>query len=173
VIFVKPVFGKWIDLANETKINRKMNLVAPISTIMTKDLITVGPDDSLEVVKKHFDEKHIHHIPVVHSQELVGIISIKDLKYFLRGTTQNPTDDMIEEMRLRSWKAKDIMTTKLAKVDVDDKIRTVLDVFKLNRLSALPVLENKKLVGIVTTYDIIATLAAEPIQLSDYKATSK
>ncbi|RMF02310.1 MAG: CBS domain-containing protein, partial [Bacteroidetes bacterium] len=142
---------------------------APVSTIMTKDLITVNPEDSLEVVKKHFDEKPIHHIPVVRFQEIVGLISIKDLQFFLRGTAQNPTDTIIEEMRLRSWKAKDIMTTKLAKVDVEDSIRTVVDIFKLNRIHALPVLKDAKLVGIVTTHDIIARLADEPISLEDYQ----
>lgn len=146
-----------------------MNIVAPVASIMTKDLITVNPEDSLEIVKQCFDKHTIHHLPVVRYQQIVGIISIQDLKFFLRGTAKNTTDDVIEAMRLRSWKAKDIMTEKLAKLDVADSIRTALDVFKTNRLHALPVLEKDKLVGIVTTYDIISALANEPVSLADYK----
>ncbi|MEL7221581.1 MAG: CBS domain-containing protein [Bacteroidota bacterium] len=44
-----------------------------------------------------------------------------------------------------------------------------LEVFKLNRFHAIPVMDEEKLVGIVTTYDIIDALASEPVQLSDYE----
>ena len=43
-----------------------------------------------------------------------------------------------------------------------------LEVFKTNRIHALPVEENGELVGIVTTYDIICALAEEEIKLEDY-----
>ena len=70
---------------------------------------------------------------------------------------------------MRAWKAEDIMTSKLAKVESTDPIRTALEVFKTNRIHALPVEENHELVGIITTYDIICALAEEPIHLDDYK----
>ncbi|MEL7249529.1 MAG: CBS domain-containing protein [Bacteroidota bacterium] len=146
-----------------------MNIVAPVSSIMSTRLITVNPDDNLEKVKACFDENNIHHLPVVRYKQIVGIISSTDFNHFLRGFTRNEHDSLLESVRLRAWKAEDIMTEGLAKVETTDPIRTILEVFKTNRIHALPVEQNNELVGIVTTYDIIGALAEEPIQLEDYK----
>lgn len=146
-----------------------MNIVAPVSTIMSTRLVTVNPDDNLEKVKACFDENNIHHLPVVNYKQIVGIISSTDFNHFLRGFTRNEHDSLLETVRLRAWKAQDIMTEGLAKVETTDPIRTVLEVFKTNRIHALPVEENNELVGIVTTYDIVCALAEEPIHLEDYK----
>ena len=149
-----------------------MNIVAPVSSIMTSKLITVTEEDSLGQVKEIFEQNSIHHIPVVEGREIIGIVSITDFRYFLRGFVRNQSDQITEAVRLKAWKVKDIMTRGLAKVEAGDPIRTALEVFKTNRIHALPVVKGKELVGIVTTYDIIKLLAEEPIQLSDY-GTSK
>lgn len=146
-----------------------MNIVAPVSSIMSTRLITVNPDDNLEKVKTCFEENNIHHLPVVRYKRIIGIISSTDFNHFLRGFTRNEHDSLLESVRLRAWKAEDIMTEGLAKVETTDPIRTALEVFKTNKVHALPVEENNELVGIVTTYDIICALAEEPIQLEDYK----
>ncbi len=145
-----------------------MNVLAPVSTIMTKKLITVGPDDKLITVKKIFEEHNIHHIPVVNYTTIVGMISDTDLKFFLRGSAQNRSDQLIDEVRLEAFKVNEIMTKKLAKIESSDPIRTALELFKLNRFHALPVVDGEELVGIVTTYDIIKALAEAPSSLEDY-----
>lgn len=146
-----------------------MNIVAPVSTIMSTRLVTVTPEDNLEKVRACFEENNIHHLPVVRYKQIVGIISSTDFNHFLRGFTRNEHDSLLEGVRLRAWKAQDIMTEGLAKVESNDPIRTTLEVFKTNRIHALPVEENGQLVGIITTYDIISALAEEPIRLIDYK----
>lgn len=146
-----------------------MNLLAPISSIMTKDLVTVTPSDPLTQVKEIFDEKNIHHIPVVRFKKIVGIISKSDFSYFLWGYTNNEMTESLTNNRLKTWKAEDIMSTKLAKVESSDAIRTALEVFKINRFHALPVVDNDELVGIVTPLDIVISLANEPISLQDYQ----
>jgi acetoin utilization protein AcuB len=150
------------------KKNTNMNIIAPVSSIMSTHLITVNPEDNLEKVKACFEEHNIHHLPVVRYKEIVGIISSTDFHSFMRGFVKNDQDAILEAVRLRTWKAADIMTGKLAKVEANDQIRTALEVFKTNRIHALPVLTNGELVGIVTTYDIIRALAEEPIRLGDY-----
>ncbi len=150
-----------------------MNVLAPVSTIMSKTLITVNPEDALTEVKKIFDQNPIHHLPVVRYTSIVGIISKTDMYFFMQGYVQDESDKFLEEARLRAFKARDIMTEHLAKVDIDDSIRTVLDVFKQNRFHALPVMEDGKLVGIVTTHDVIKALADAPISLKDYDKDKK
>ncbi|MFQ5447513.1 MAG: CBS domain-containing protein, partial [Saprospiraceae bacterium] len=114
-----------------------MNILAPISSIMTKDVIAVSPDDSLAEVQKIFEDKKMHHLPVVRYKEIVGIISKTDFLHFMHGFKGNEMDQFIDKTRLNSWKAGEIMTKGLAKVDSTEPIRTALDVFLVNRFHAI------------------------------------
>lgn len=137
---------------------------------MSTELITVTPEDHLDHVKELFKKHNIHHMPVVRHKKIVGIISSTDMQYFHHGfNRQNEELDLTQKARFRAFKAEDIMTTKLAKVNSNDPIRTVIDVFKVNLFHALPVVDNDQLVGIVTTFDIISFAADEAIRLSDYQ----
>jgi acetoin utilization protein AcuB len=140
-----------------------MNVLAPVKTIMSTDLITVSPADKLSVVKDIFDEHKIHHLPVVRFREIVGIISNTDFVQFLRGFSPNNDDQSVNYARLRSFSAEEIMTKGMAKLDPEDRINVALDLFLVNRFHAIPVVSHNELVGIITPFDIIKTLAAEKI----------
>ena len=91
----------------------------PISSIMTRDLYTVTPDDSLEKVKEIFSEKQIHHMPVVvEEDELVGLITTSDLLWL------NESFDSYKYVKVDR-----VMTKKLAVLEPDDKIGTAAQVF--------------------------------------------
>ena len=138
---------------------------------MARQLITVEPTDPLRTVYEIFAKHNIHHLPVVKFKSLVGIVSKTDFDQFMHRLPKNKDagDSLIEKTRLDSWKVKDIMTEGLAKVDSKEPIRTALDLFRLNRFHALPVVDDDELVGMVTTFDIIDALAGEPVKLEDYK----
>ena len=138
-----------------------MNLHAPISSIMTKDVITVNPDEPLGKVKEIFETHHIHHIPVVRDRAIVGIISKTDFLHFIRGIHHSTYDEYIEKSRLRTYRAEDIMTKGLAKLEPTDKINVALEVFKENLFHAIPICEEHELVGIITTLDVIKALSEE------------
>lgn len=140
-----------------------MNILAPVSTIMTTDLLTVNPKDPLKAVKDIFDRHRIHHLPVVRFKKVVGIISKSDLLYFLRGMHKDGSTKIFNDISLNNYFAEDIMTTGIAKLEPDDRINVALEVFKENLFHAIPVVDNDELVGIVTTYDIISTLAEEKV----------
>jgi len=149
-----------------------MNVLAPIKTIMTSELITVNPGDKLTAVKEIFEQHNIHHVPVVRFRELVGIISKTDFMYFLRGFSRNEEDRFVNYARLRAYTAEDIMTTGLAKLGPEDRINVALEMFMVNRFHAIPVIDNQELVGIVTTFDIIKALNNEEVT-SDQILSSK
>ncbi|MEM9820778.1 MAG: CBS domain-containing protein [Bacteroidota bacterium] len=146
-----------------------MNLLAPVSSIMTTDLITVNPKDKLAVIKSIFDQNRIHHIPVVRFRKLIGLISHVDLQYFLKGLSKNNYEDVLNEIRLKNYFAEDIMTTGLATLAPSDRINIALAVFNENRFHAIPIVENDALVGMLTTYDIIKALSREKVSLEDYR----
>jgi acetoin utilization protein AcuB len=58
-----------------------MNLLAPITSIMTKNPITISPNDSLQTAQEIFDQHKIHHIPVVYEGILVGMLSKLDFSF--------------------------------------------------------------------------------------------
>ena len=66
-----------------------MNVLAPVSTIMTKDVIFVAERDRLSTVRDIFNENRIHHLPVVRGGKVVGIISKEDLLLFMKGLGEN------------------------------------------------------------------------------------
>jgi acetoin utilization protein AcuB len=140
-----------------------MNVLAPVKTIMSTDLITVSPADKLSVVKEIFDTHSIHHLPVVRFKEIVGIISNTDFVQFLHGFYPNNDDRFVDHARLHSFSAEDIMTKGMAKLDPEDRINVALDLFLVNRFHAIPVIAHNELVGIVTPYDVMRALADEKI----------
>jgi acetoin utilization protein AcuB len=144
-----------------------MNTLAPVSTIMSTDLITVNPEDKLLVVKEKFDNNRIHHLPVVRFKEIVGIISKVDLLAFLKGAavTEENNESYLNNIRLKNYKAEDIMTKGLAKLESTDRINVAVEVFKENLFHAIPVVDNNELVGIVTVHDIIKMVGEEEMKI--------
>lgn len=138
-----------------------MEFTAPLSTIMTKKLITVMPGDKLSYVKEIFDTKRIHHIPVVKYKTLVGLISRADLGQFVRGAERNMDGDPKGRHPLEHYTAEDVMTTGLATLESTDRINVAIEVFAENIVHAIPIVDDGELVGIVTTLDVIKSLQAE------------
>ncbi len=140
-----------------------MNPNLAIHHIMTSELITVAPEASLKYIKSIFESNDFHHLPVVgESGMLKGIISREDyykVGYVLskRGLDQNlATYDQL--------KAKDIMTEYPVNVEPDDSIGLAADIFLANQFHALPVVEEGKLMGIVTSHDLLSYCFNSPVE---------
>lgn len=140
-----------------------MNVFAPISSIMTdhKHLVTVNPEESLAKVQEIFQTHSFHHIPVVRFREIVGIVSKTDFEHFVGGASKFDEDHFLSDLRLKRTKVEEIMTTRLGKMAPDDRINVALEIFIINRFHALPIIEDGDLVGIVTPFDILKSLADE------------
>jgi CBS domain-containing protein len=112
---------------------------------MTTNLITIKPSDKLSHVRKLFIKDYMHHLVVVENEKLVGILTTYD---FLKLDRAYESYDKLE--------VKDIMSTKLAKVESNTKIGTAAELFLYNRFHALPVVENEDtLIGLVTSFDVL------------------
>ncbi|MEO7176972.1 MAG: CBS domain-containing protein [Saprospiraceae bacterium] len=111
---------------------------------MSTQLVTIGPDESLDRVKDLFRAKRIHHLPVVDGTRLVGLITTSDLFWLNR-----PFSDYTE------IKVKEVMTTKLATIEANSKIGTAAEIFLEHLFHAIPIVDDGDLVGIVTTFDVL------------------
>lgn len=150
-----------------------MNLLAKVSTIMTTGLITVGPEDTMKKVEDLFKKNRIHHLPVVENDKLIGMVSKSDYLFFKRGFNEQTKDSKMDMLRMKARRVKDVMTTRLAKLETSDKINVALEVFKENIFHALPITEDGKLVGLITTFDIINHLASDMSAINEYNLSNK
>lgn len=116
----------------------------PLSSIMTKELVTLGPKDTLAQADTLLRSKRIHHLPIVEGNRLVGLLTTYDLYKDEHAKSDYP-DILIEK----------VMTTKLATLEPSDKIGTAAEIFLAHLFHAVPIVENDALVGIVTTHDVL------------------
>ena len=117
----------------------------PISSIMTTQLITINPEDSLQHAYDILRSKRIHHLPVVEGRKLVGIITTYDIFKL------NMAPDQYAKT-----KAKEIMTTRLATLGPNDKVGSVVLIFVENLFHAVPIVDDDgNAVGLVTTLDVM------------------
>jgi CBS domain-containing protein len=67
------------DYARKIELLQRSSFDTPISEIMTADVITVGPRDTLNHCMQLMTDRHLRHLPVVADDELIGLLSIGDL----------------------------------------------------------------------------------------------
>ena len=118
---------------------------------MTRNVVCVTPDQCLLDVKHIYEkEKFHHHIPVEENGKLVGMVSLIDFMYNISGAGISDDNKVYKEL-----KVKDIMTQKPFYLTTNSTIDDVSKVLAEGNYHAVPVLENDKIVGIVSTADII------------------
>ncbi len=126
----------------------------PIAAIMTKDVVCVSPDQKILDIKHIYEKKDFHHhIPVTKAGNLVGIISLVDFMYRIQGASLDDSNSVYTTLT-----AADIMTPNPVTLGPEASIEEAAEIFANGRYRALPIVENKAIVGIVTTADIIGYL---------------
>ena len=120
---------------------------------MTVNPITVSPDTMIATALELMREKNINRIPVVKDEKLVGIITERKL---MEVSPSSATSLSIFEINylLSKTKVEQVMTKKVVTVAPDDLLEVAALKMRDNSVGGLPVVENGKVVGIITESNI-------------------
>jgi len=114
-----------------------------VESWMVKDVVTIGSKagikDAIMVMKKH----SVRHLPVVDNNTLVGLVTLGDLKQAIIAS-------MIEQL-----KVSDVMIREPFTITRDTALEKAARIIYEKRIGCLPVVEDKKIVGILTVNDIL------------------
>jgi predicted transcriptional regulator len=123
-----------------------------IEAIMSTNLITVSPSATLAEARTLMQDNRIHHIPVVEGDQLVGLITLTNV---LAATDSFLRDDT-SRIHANEIGIKDAMVTDVATVDINASLRHAALFLEKHKIGCLPVLDDEKLVGIITDTDFVA-----------------
>ncbi len=126
-----------------------------VSKIMTHNLVKLNVNDSLSKAEALFKKNKIKHLPVVKGDNIVGMLSYSDLLRISFADATDESGNYIESTVYDMFTLEQVMTHKVVCVNTDQSIRDVAEILAKKHFHALPVIEHDKIVGIVTSTDII------------------
>jgi CBS domain-containing membrane protein len=118
-------------------------------------------NDTLETAEKLFKKHKIRHIPVVSGQTIKGMLSYTDLLRISFADAVDEDTDTVDTVVYNMFDIEQVMAKNLVSVSSTTTIKEVAEVLASKEFHALPVIDDNKLVGIVTTTDLIKYLIAQ------------
>lgn len=110
--------------------------------ITVRDVVTISPESSIETVQDIMENESVSGLPVIENEKIVGIISKRDVRPFLKSDSKKLV--------------KDIMTSDVVTIKENISSEEALDIAYENKVERLPVVsEDGDLVGILTIKDIL------------------
>lgn len=129
-----------------------------VGRMMRTELITVHPDMPLSKARDMIAEKRINHLLVVDDKdELLGMVSDRDVK---QNWASSATTLSVHELNylLNKLTVGMIMSKKIITITPSTTIERAALIMQQNRINALPVVDENKLVGIITSTDVMGVL---------------
>ena len=118
-----------------------------VEQFMAVDLFTVRPADVLDLAASLMHWRHVRHVPVEDDAgRLIGIVSHRDLIKLMASGKFGAS---------ASITVKDIMQTDIVTVSPDTPTLEALDIMRERNIGCLPVVRDRRLVGIITAYDFL------------------
>lgn len=116
-----------------------------VKECMCSNVVCATPESTVSDVAKLMNENHIGSVPVCDkNQNLVGIVTDRDI--ILRSIACDKD--------IKQTKISDIMTTDVIRTSQDTDVSWVAGIMAKNQIRRIPVVENEKLVGIISVGDL-------------------
>jgi acetoin utilization protein AcuB len=121
---------------------------------MTETVLAVETFDSIGIARQVMAKHRINQLPVLDNEALVGIVTDRDVR------DAYPTSMMIDrgeeiDRFADSVTVEEVMTHNIFTVGPETPLQQAVSLLRRHRIGSLPVVQNKKLVGIITRSDIL------------------
>jgi CBS-domain-containing membrane protein len=146
-----------------------------VADVMTSDVITVQPETSLKKVAAILAERRISGVPVVDEDaKVVGVVSEADILFKERGPSKRKgilaafTDPTYEigRLKLDARTAADAMTAPAQTIASWRSVSSAAGQMLDESVNRLPVVDNGRLVGIVTRADLVRAFVRPDIEIA-------
>jgi CBS domain-containing protein len=146
-------------------------------SIMTRTVVTAGPEDTVRTLGALFTKHGISAVPVCDRDgTLLGVVSEGDLMrpfgeanklrrdwwlgLLAEGTELAP--EFLDYVRLDNRRARDLMTAPAITATENTSINEIADLLQRHRIKRVPIVKNGKVIGIVSRADLIGALTQAP-----------
>jgi CBS domain-containing protein len=119
----------------------------------TRNLVSVRPDDDLAVAAQIMRWASVRHLPVVDGPEVVGVLTEHDVLRYRAEAGGGGEGDPV----------RSFMTKPPALIGPDDDVAAACAQMVARKIGCLPVVEGGRLIGIITTTDLLGTQIAASI----------
>jgi CBS domain-containing protein len=140
------------------RLSMTMRVVRDLLKGKDQHLFTVTPETTVQTALEIMASKRVSSLPVMIGSELAGIFSERD--YIRRAVPK----------RVAPWDVlvKELMTEKVICVTADDTVRECMELMSSNKFRHLPVVDGKKLVGMLSISDILKALRPARIDFPSF-----
>lgn len=133
-----------------------------VREIMRTELVTLAPDETLDLGQDLMRLGRLRHVPVVEGERLVGMISDHDLFSASVGRALDLDGPSLRSF-LRSLDAGSVMGRDPVTIGPDASLSEAARLLDARRIGALPVVdEGGRLLGLVTVVDLLAAAYLDP-----------
>ena len=130
----------------------------PVTKIMSRNVVSVHHGDPISKVRQIIKEQGVHHVPVVRGDQLVGLISYSDILRVSFGDVFNADERAVDATLDHTMTLEQIMATDVTTLTEHSTIREAAEILAQGKFHSLPVVSGRKLVGMVTSTDLIRYL---------------
>ena len=130
---------------------------------MKTEVFTVRIDKKLLIAKEIMTWAHIRHVPVVDADgQVVGMISHRDLLGASIASIETRIAHMEREQHLWSVPVREVMRHQVQTIHPDTPIQEAAHLMRVKKVGCLPVVEHKRLVGVITESDLLGIVERLP-----------
>jgi len=126
-----------------------------VNDLMSDELEVVSPDAHLHDVLTKMNQAGFRHLPVVSDGTLIGIITDRDIRLAVNSPVVGAEADLTRESVLDGVRVDDCMTPDPQCVSSDTPLHEVADLLSLHKFGAMPVVDDGKLVGMISYIDFL------------------
>src|SRR6266480_2943727 len=125
-----------------------------VRDVMAQNPLTLDRNETLDLAESIMNLGRIRHMPVVDDGRVIGILSQRDLfrsaLLTALGFGRKTTTALIKTIKIKEVMTEDVITIA-PETTIKDAARTMID----KKIGCLPVVENEKLIGLLTETDIL------------------